>query len=73
MLARLAEQTGAEMTDPLRLLGPDPGPAARARVGDVFLLAPPGKIILPPGFDKRLHSYHGGLAPEEVEIPLLVG
>ncbi|MET0564935.1 MAG: alkaline phosphatase family protein [Acidimicrobiia bacterium] len=73
LLETLAEQTGAEMTDPLGLLGPDPGPAARARVGDGLLLAPPGKVILPPGFDKRLHSYHGGLAPEEVEIPLLLG
>ena len=73
LFAVLAEVTGAEITDPLGLLGPDPGPAARARVGDALMLAPPGKVILPPGFDKRLRSYHGGLAVEEVEIPLLVG
>jgi Type I phosphodiesterase / nucleotide pyrophosphatase len=73
LFENLAAMTGAEMTDPLGLLGPDPSPAARARVGEALLLASPGKVILPPGFDKRLRSYHGGLAPEEVEIPLLVG
>jgi Type I phosphodiesterase / nucleotide pyrophosphatase len=73
LLASLAEQTGAETVDPLALLGPDPGPEARARAGKAMLLAPPGKVLLPPGFDKRLHAYHGGLAAEEIEIPLLVG
>ena len=69
----LADRTGAERSDPLALLGPEASPAARARAGDALLLAPRGKVLLPPGFDKRLHSYHGGLAAEEVEIPLLVG
>lgn len=69
----LAEQTGAEISDPLALLGPEPGPAARARAGEALLLAPQGKVLLPPGFDKRLHAYHGGLAVDEIEIPLLVG
>jgi hypothetical protein len=69
----LAEQTGAETVDPLALLGPNPGPEARARSGKAMLLAPPGKVLLPPGFDKRLHAYHGGLAAGEIEIPLLVG
>jgi hypothetical protein len=61
------------MVDPLELLGPDPGPQAKERSGDGLLLAPPGKVLLPPGFDKRLRSYHGGLEPAELEIPLLVG
>jgi hypothetical protein len=69
----LAEQTGSEISDPLGLLGPEPSPAARARAGEALLLAPPGKVLLPPGFDKRLHAYHGGLAVDEIEIPLLVG
>lgn len=73
LLMELAEESGAEMVDSLSLLGPDPGAAARARAGDTLLLAPPGKVLLPPGFDKRLHSYHGGLAADEIEIPLLVG
>jgi hypothetical protein len=53
-----------------------PGPKHRelmARLPDAILLAPPGKVILPPGFDRRLVGYHGGLTPEEVSIPLLVG
>jgi hypothetical protein len=73
LLTHLAGATGAEMMDPLRLLGPDPGPQAKERTGDALLLAPPGKVLLPPGFDKRLHCYHGGLAPAELEIPLLIG
>jgi hypothetical protein len=42
-------------------------------MGERLLLAPAGKVVLPRGFDKRLHCYHGGLMPEEVEIPLLIG
>lgn len=64
--------TGGELTDPLGLLGPDPSAETKRRVGDVLLMAPDGKVILPPGFDKRLRCYHGGLARDEVEIPLLV-
>ena len=73
LLGDLARETGSEMVDPLALLGPEPGPEAARRTGDALLLAPPGKVLLPPGFDKRLRSYHGGLAPGELEIPLLVG
>jgi len=68
----LAGLTGGELIDPLDLLGADPSPATKRRVGQSLLLAPEGKVILPPGFDKRLASYHGGLAPEEREIPLLI-
>ena len=72
VLEELAEHTGGSLTDPLALLGPDPVASAISRVGDVLLLAPPGKVLLPPGFDKRLHSYHGGRARDELEIPLLI-
>jgi hypothetical protein len=72
VVEELAALTGGELADPLSLLGPDPGPATRRRSGESLLIAPEGKVILPPGFDKRLLSYHGGLAPAEVEIPLLV-
>jgi hypothetical protein len=68
----LAELTGGRLVDPLALLGPDPSAEAKRRVGDVLLMAPDQKVILPPGFDKRLRSYHGGLAPAEIEVPLLV-
>ncbi len=73
ILQDLAGVTGSELVEPLGLLGPDSGPEAKRRVGDGLLLAPPGKVLLPPGFDKRLHGYHGGLEPHELEIPLLVG
>jgi hypothetical protein len=72
LLEELASLTGGELVDPLSLLGPNPGPEATRRVGHSLLLAPEGKVILPPGFDKRLRSYHGGLARAEVEIPLLI-
>jgi hypothetical protein len=71
-IEELAEHTGADLVDPATLVGPDPTEVARRRLGDHLLLAPPGKVILPPGFDKRLRCYHGGALPDEVEIPLLV-
>jgi hypothetical protein len=43
------------------------------RLPTAVLAAPEGKVILPKGFDKRLVGYHGGLAYQEVEVPLLVG
>ncbi len=73
VIADLAVFTGGELVDPLSLLGSEPTPAARERAGESLLLAPRGKVILPPAFDKRLRAYHGGLAPEEREIPLMVG
>jgi Type I phosphodiesterase / nucleotide pyrophosphatase len=72
VLEDLAAETGGRLLDPLDLLGPEPTPVTRERVGRSLLLAPEGRVILPPGFDKRLASYHGGLAPAELEIPLLV-
>jgi len=73
LLEELAGSTGGRLTDSLALLGPDPGSEARSRAGDTLLLAPPTKVLLPPGFDKRLRSYHGGLSTDELEIPLLIG
>jgi hypothetical protein len=72
LLEHLAAVTGGELVDPLSLLGPDPTPETRRRVGDSLLIAPEGRVILPPGFDKRLRAYHGGLVPDEREIPLLI-
>ncbi len=66
-------ETGGESTDPSRFIGPYPTKTALSRLGRRLILAPPNKVILPKGFDKRLRSYHGGLAAEEVQIPLLVG
>ncbi len=73
LMDEFAEATGGELVNPADLVGPGLTEAARSRLGQRVLLAPEGKVILPPGFDKRLRCYHGGLAPAEVEIPLLVG
>ncbi|MGD2102657.1 MAG: alkaline phosphatase family protein [Acidimicrobiia bacterium] len=73
LMGQLTEAVGGEQVAPLPLLGPDPSALASSRVGEQLLLAPPGKVVLPRGFDKRLRCYHGGLSPEEVRIPLLLG
>ncbi len=69
----LAASVGGDLVDPVRWLGPDPTDRAISHLGDRLLLAPPGKAVIPKGFDKRLRCYHGGLTPEEIEIPLLMG
>jgi hypothetical protein len=49
-----------------------PHPALGERTPDALFLAADGEVLLPPGFDKRLMGYHGGLDPAEIEVPLLV-
>ena len=76
LIGLLAAETGAEVVNPERFV-PWLGPGPRhkdldRRLPDAVLLAPAGKVILPPGFDKRLVGYHGGLSREEVSVPLLV-
>lgn len=73
LMADLASTVGGELVNPLPWLGPDPGEKTLSHVGARLLLAPPGRAIIPKGFDKRLRCYHGGLMPEEVQIPLLAG
>ncbi|MGH8924202.1 MAG: alkaline phosphatase family protein [Acidimicrobiia bacterium] len=72
----LADLTGAKLIEPDEFrpwLGDAEGHRQlSARLPNAVLLAPPGSVILPPGFDKRLRGYHGGLEPVEVEIPLLM-
>jgi hypothetical protein len=72
-MEELATLAGATLVDPSSWLGPDPTEKTLSHLGDRLLIAPPGKAVIPRGFDKRLRCYHGGLMPEEVEIPLLVG
>ncbi len=72
---RIAGDTGATLivdADLDALIG-DIDDRFRARRPDAVLLAPPGRLLLPRGFDKRLTGYHGGLEPAEVEVPLLAG
>ena len=53
--------------------GPGPRhPGLTERTPDALFLAGDGEVLLPPGFDKRLRGYHGGLDPDEIEVPLLV-
>lgn len=77
LIDELAAETGGEVVrgDALRALyGPGPEhPELTGRIPDAVVLAPPGRLILPRGFDKRLTGYHGGLEPAERRIPLLVG
>ncbi len=67
-IEEFAAVSGAEVVDPGELFD------GRELVDgpDRIVLAPSGKVLLPPGFDKRLRAYHGGLDPAEREIPLLV-
>ena len=48
------------------------GPPAPVEKPDGALLAHDGCVLLPGHMDKRMVGYHGGLTPEELEIPLLV-
>lgn len=69
----LAVMTGADLVAPESLLGSTVTARTLERLPPNLLLAPEGKVILPRGFDKRLRAYHGGLAPGELLIPLLIG
>jgi len=76
-LARLlAQRTGGELVEPERFvtwLGTGVHhPRLTDRLPAHVVLARPGTVILPRGFDRRLVGYHGGLTEEEVAIPLLV-
>ena len=73
LIEDFATLAGGELIDPAAAYGGELSGPARSRVGQALVLAPKGKVILPPGFDKRLRAYHGGLDPAEVEVPLLVG
>lgn len=72
----LSGETGADSViadEIVDLLGSDPvHPELKDRLPDRLLLAPRGQVLLPRGFDKRLVGYHGGLEPEEIQVPLLV-
>ncbi len=72
----LAQRTGGELVLPERFLSwfgeGTLHPRLTHRLPAHIVLARPGTVILPRGFDRRLAGYHGGLTDEEVAIPLLV-
>ncbi len=72
LIEDLCEVTGGTRVDPTGLVGPGLTDVARRRLGENLIIPAAGTVILPPGFDKRLRCYHGGLTSEEIEIPLLV-
>jgi len=52
----------------------EPSPRLRARLGDVVVLPRYGEAVYwhePGRFAQHLHGQHGGLSPQEMEIPLL--
>ncbi len=54
-------------------LGPGPDhPDLAGRFPERILLADPSRLLIPRFMDKRLTGYHGGLAGDELRIPLLV-
>jgi Type I phosphodiesterase / nucleotide pyrophosphatase len=72
LINALRDHTGGTLVDPVGMIGPNPSVDAQRRLGHDLLVPPDGKVILPPGFDKRLRCYHGGVSRAEIEIPLLV-
>jgi hypothetical protein len=76
---RIAELASAFDVEPHWVVSPDPlwpgahHPRLAERLPDAVLMAPPGRILLPKGFDKRLVGYHGGVTDQELEIPVLLG
>ncbi len=69
----VVDRFGGKAVDGLSLLGPDPTEATIGRAPELWVHAPPDSGLYPPAFDRRLHAYHGGLSPDEMEIPLLLG
>ncbi len=56
------------------LFGPCPSPDFRARAGDLVILPYSGQSVWwyeKDRFEQKFHGLHGGLTPQEMEIPLL--
>jgi hypothetical protein len=55
------------------LLGPEPGPGVRGRIGDVVLIAREDVAYVAPDLAREgeLVGCHGSLTPDELEVPLL--
>ena len=76
VIDQLAGETDARLVEPTELrsmLGDGPDhPELAERLPDALLLAPPDRLLLPRGMDRRLVGYHGGDTEAERSIPLLI-
>ncbi len=76
VIDELAAETDATLVEPAELrsmLGDgEDHPELTERLPDALLLAPPDRLLLPRGMDRRLIGYHGGDTAAERTIPLLV-
>ena len=73
-LGPLAEVRRASELLAAGLFGADPAPALRERLGDVVVLPVLGEAVYwytAGRFEQRLWGQHGGLTPQEMEIPLI--
>ena len=73
---QLADRTGAQYVDAEQLrqwLGQGEPHPELADFPTAALLAPPNTVILPDGLGAHLVGHHGGITPQEILIPLLVG
>jgi hypothetical protein len=71
---RAEVRSAAELID-AGLFGPDPSQRLRERLGDVAVLPVLGEAVYwhtPGRFVQTLWGQHGGLTPQEMEIPLIM-
>jgi hypothetical protein len=68
----LAGYPGTLLHDPRPLFGPGDHPALAHRLPSHAFLVDRGRLVIPSFMDDRLVGYHGGLEPEELEVPLVV-
>ena len=72
----LAARTGAQYVGADRLRQWLGNGKPHPELGDLptaALLAPPNTVILPDGMGAHLVGHHGGITPQEILIPLLIG
>lgn len=73
-LGERAEVRSASELIAAGLFGPDPSARLRDRLGDVVVLPVLGESVYwhtPGRFEQRLWGQHGGLTPQEMELPLI--
>ncbi|MCX7938993.1 MAG: hypothetical protein N2545_06100, partial [Thermoflexales bacterium] len=56
------------------LFGPEPTTVFLERVGNLVVLPAPGETVYifeKDRFEQKYYGHHGGLSPQEMEIPLI--